>query len=459
MKRFILFQLSLLFYVFCSADIVVIPSQTTGKIKPMHAVNNGPVRIRSDQSRGNFPTYKAAQIPYARTHDASFFSAYGGEHSVDITGIFPDFSKDANDPASYDFVLTDEYLETIQDAGTKVFYRLGQRIEHEKKKYGILPPADFQKWAVICEHIIRHYTEGWANGYKWDIQYWEIWNEPDLDAGEAWKTNPRTWGGSEEQFFELFQITANHLNKCFPNLKIGGPAICGDEEWGDRFLAYMSKHNVQMDFFSWHIYSNRPNHMSEKADRIRKMMDKYGYNKAESILNEWNYVEGWSKEFPYTAKTISEMKGTAFLAAVMSACQDKPVDMLMYYDARPSTVFNGLWDFYTYAPTRGYYGIYAWSKLVEYGQQIKVNSDYKDLYVTAAKDNSGKIAIFITRYSGDNNVCASEKYKVKIENISVKKAIAHLTDDNHIYTEIPVNIKDGEMEIQLEPNAFIMIEL
>ena len=179
MKRVIFIQLFLLICTVCMADIVVIPSQTTGKIKPMNAVNNGPVRIRSDQSRGNFPTYEAAKIPFARTHDASFFSAYGGHHSVDITGIFPDFSKDANDPASYDFVLTDEYLESIQDAGTKVFFRLGQRIEHEKKKYGILPPADFQKWAVICEHIIRHYTEGWANGFRWDIQYWEIWGDEE----------------------------------------------------------------------------------------------------------------------------------------------------------------------------------------------------------------------------------------------------------------------------------------
>ena len=45
----------------------------------------------------------------------------------------------------------------IEAAGTKVFYRLGHRIEHEVKKYGTLPPKDFKKWAVICEHIIRHY--------------------------------------------------------------------------------------------------------------------------------------------------------------------------------------------------------------------------------------------------------------------------------------------------------------
>ena len=55
----------------------------------------------------------------------------------------------------------------------------------------LLPPKDFRKWAQICEHIIRHYNEGWADGHKWDIRYWEIWNEADLDS-KTWNTSPRT---------------------------------------------------------------------------------------------------------------------------------------------------------------------------------------------------------------------------------------------------------------------------
>lgn len=142
------------------------PAVELGKIKPMNAVNNGPIKAKSSQSRGNFEAYRNLEIPYARNHDAAFCSAYGGNHTVDINFIFPDFSKDANDPASYDFAATDRYLKTIREAGTKIFYRLGSKIEHGVKKYGTRVPPDFKKWAVICEHIIRHYNEGWANGYK-----------------------------------------------------------------------------------------------------------------------------------------------------------------------------------------------------------------------------------------------------------------------------------------------------
>ena len=161
----------------------------------MNGVNNGPAGpygLGKTQTRDNFDDYRAARIPFARTHDSSFSECYGSEHTVDITAIFPDFSRKADDPSAYDFAITDWYLKRIRDMGTEVFFRLGQKIEHHVKKYGILPPKDFRKWAQICEHIIRHYNEGWADGHEWNIRYWEIWNEADLDS-KTWNTNPRTW--------------------------------------------------------------------------------------------------------------------------------------------------------------------------------------------------------------------------------------------------------------------------
>ena len=191
-------------------------SRNDGKFKIMHAVNNGPVHKRhaKDQWSSNMETYMELKIPYARNHDAAFCATYGGEHTVDISAIFPDFDADPYNPDSYDFVCTDEYTLVTLDAGTETFFRLGQKIEHYIKKFNIFPPKDFQKWAVICEHIIRHYNEGWANGYNLNIKYWEIWNEPDLDRDDvAYK---RTWAGKKAQFFDLFEVAAKHLKKVLP---------------------------------------------------------------------------------------------------------------------------------------------------------------------------------------------------------------------------------------------------
>ena len=140
-------------------------STPCGHIKPLNATNNGPLRCGTYHALSNFEDYRAARIPYARTHDSALGEAWG-PHAVDISAVFPHFDADVSDPACYDFAVTDDYLANIRAAGTGIYYRLGQSIENNPaKKYDIFPPRDYRKWAAICEHIIRHYTEGWADGY------------------------------------------------------------------------------------------------------------------------------------------------------------------------------------------------------------------------------------------------------------------------------------------------------
>lgn len=385
------------------ATVQVDLSKNCGAVKPMHAVNNGPVyKFAEDQRITNMDSYRAAGIPFARTHDASFCSTYGGEHTVDIRAIFPDFDADPNDPASYDFVLTDEYLKVIEFAGAKVFYRLGNKIEHWKKKYGTLPPKDFHKWAVVCEHIIRHYTEGWADGFHMDIEYWEIWNEPDLDADDS--PHKRCWGGTKAQFFELYDVAARHLKACFPHLKIGGPAIAGHLEWAEDFLSQLK---APLDFFSWHIYANVPEKVAARAEKVRALLDKYGFAQTESILNEWNYVRGWTgDDWLYSLRMEKSLKGAAFIAATMSVCQGIPMDMLMYYDARPCGM-NGMFstDFICDC-LKGYYPFRMFNELYKLGTAVQVQAG-EGVYACAAR-GEGKAAVMLTHYNDDDAAQAQE---------------------------------------------------
>lgn len=437
--------------------VTVDPDETLGKIKYMNAVNNGPCVARGDQTRGNLPLWKAAKIPYARNHDAAFWSGYGGEHSVDIHAIFPDFSKDPYDPASYDFTLTDRFHFQIMEGGTKVFFRLGSKIEHNPKKYGTKVPPDFKKWAVICEHIIRHCNEGWAEGHHMNIEYWEIWNEPDLSSGQEDK---KTWQGTDEEFFELFRIAATHLKKCFPHLKIGGPALAGNQRWLKRFLAAMvTGERVPMDFFSWHIYCTEPAMISATAGMIRKMLDDHGYDKTESILNEWNYVRSWSAEFIYSIETIISIKGAVFTAAGMSSGQDAPVDMLMYYDARPCA-FNGMFDFYTFRPLKGYYPFIAWSKLLELGTQIKVdNGGRNSIYATAAADGKGKIGMLLSNYVECDELPEAISLTVKVKGTDLTDVKLYIVDRERSFEETSFRKNsDGGISFEMEPNTFVYLE-
>ena len=435
-------------------------SKTCGKFKPMNAVNNGPVHKRHavDQARSNLLDFKAARIPYARNHDAAFNAGYGGEHTVDISAIFPNFDADPYNEESYDFACTDEYIAVTLEAGTETFYRLGQKIEHYVKKFNIFPPKDFKKWAVICEHIIRHYNEGWANGYEYGIKYWEIWNEPDLDSDYkdgkwVYRDYRRTWGGNIEEFYDLYEVAAKHLKSCFPNLKIGGPAICGKVEWGADFLCEMQRREVPIDFFSWHIYTNRPAHVIERAAAVREAMDKYGYKDAESNLNEWNYVQGWQgDEFAYSIEQIIGLKGSAFTMAVMCLSQKSDIiDMLMYYDARPCA-FNGLWDMYFLRTLKGYYPFYWYGMFYDCEAEVRSECDPEDIYTLLGVDKNGKLTATVTYYTNDDE---APKKDVKLDFGRDGEYEVYYLDNSHDPKEA---VKTSKLEFTLERCTSVLIK-
>jgi len=450
------------------AQVTVSPDVPLGPIKRMNAVNNGPRINNAEQVyTGTTGYFRAANVGYSRNHDAAGSGAYG-EHVVDITMIFPDFSKNPNKPESYDFTLTDRYVKSIQDAGVEVFYRLGQSIENQPlKKYNIYPPKDNKKWAVIAEHIIRHYNEGWADGFHFNIQYWEIWNEPNLEwDDDKWKVDPRCWAGSPEEFYDFFEVAVKHLKGCFPNLRIGGPAMSGKDPgvrevpvWYDLLLAEMNRRQVPLDFFAWHIYECDPTVYVDYSYQVRALLDKYGYTEAESFLNEWNYIKSWTDDYPYSMRTLPSPKAAAFVCASMQEGQNCPTDMMMYYDWRPCT-FNGLFDPLSDTPIWGYWAIYSWGKLKTLGTQVMAESDVPDVRVTAAVGSEGRLGILVSRYVMDDNITSVQNVTVKLADGKFDERVrCHITDPFSMYTEYPVALQpDGTLLLEMQPDSFVYIE-
>ncbi len=401
---------------------------TSGKVKYMNAVNNGPTAPSVRSTKTNFDAYKAAHISYARNHDASFYQGFGGEHTVDVHRIFKNFDADENDPASYIFEPTDKYLKNIEAAGTKVFYRLGASIEHGFK-YGTYPPKDTEKWARICEHIINHYTNGWADGYNMDIEYWEIWNEPDCFNADG--SNP-CWQGTQEEFVEFFCTSLKMLKEKFPNLKIGGPAfmMIWSKEFIDKLLSALSERNIPLDFFSFHWYGRNISDLKSTLDEAKNMLAKYGFNNTELILNEWNYIQGWSgDEWEYSLKSEKGLKGAAFVASAMAVSQESGLDMLMYYDARPCAM-NGMFDADTFAPLKGYYPFVMFKALLELGTYIK-SEDATDIY-TCAATNGDSFALMLSHYNNDDET-AAKKVKLDFSNLpdGVREVEYYSLDETH----------------------------
>lgn len=413
------------------SEIIVDFSKENGKVKPMHAVNNGPVyKFAEDQRITNMGHYQKAGIPFARNHDAAFYANYGGEHIVDVNFIFRDFDKDPYDPESYDFVLTDEYIKVTEFAGTRTFYRFGSKIEHWSKKYNTLPPKDFKKWAIICEHIIRHYTEGWANGFHYDIQYWEIWNEADLDSDDS--KHKRCWGGTAKEFYELFNITLTHLKTQFPHLKIGGPAVAisKDGDWVNNFFKSLGE--VKPDFFSWHIYAQNVEDIQYRIRVMKDMLNRYGLTNCESILNEWNYVKGWTgDEWIYSLEQMKKIKGAAFIAAVMAMSQNEELDMLMYYDARPCAM-NGMFNTDIVAKClKGYYPFYMFNQLYTQKTSVEASGNGDGLWACAAKGDEQNTML---AYFDNDDTAPSRDVKVTFKNVTNSGKVKleyYLLDEDH----------------------------
>ena len=334
-------------------------------------------------------------------------------------------------------------------AGTKVFFRLGQKIEHGTKKYGIYPPRDFKKWAVICQHLIAHLNEGWANGHHYGIEYFEIWNEPDLYG--------KCWLGTPEQFYELYAVTARHLKNCYPNLKIGGPAVTGyNETWLRPFFEKIRAEYIPMDFFSWHGYAKEPREVVDAVRKFRMLLDEYGLENVQSILNEWNYVISFKgEEFIKTVETETGIKGAAFIAAVMAACQAEPVDMLMYYDARPCRM-NGLFSFYTYRPLKGYFAVKIWGEFLKMGCSCKVECDVPNIYAAAAKDESGEKAVMVSYYT-DNNSAVTQTLEIDLAGTDGQTDV-YLLDEKHYMTKVfSAEPENGSLKLVIEPNTVVLL--
>lgn len=384
-------------------EIKIYKNSIISKIKPMNAVNNLPHFINEKYDK----YIKNLGIPYVRLHDSFIMNP----RLVDIPAIFPNFDAEAEDPNSYDFAFTDNYIKKIISFDSQPFYRLGVSIENFRyiKAYNIIPPKDNLKWAKICEHIIAHYNKGWNNGFHYNIKYWEIWNEPDNYPDI--KDN-QMWAGTFEEYLKLYEVSANYLKEKFPEIKIGGYSSCGfyeilkqksaEEahissrtnyfiECFEKFLKFISskEHNSPLDFFSWHSYSNVDSNI-KYTKYVRQMLNKYGFNNTENILNEWNP----------SVKERGTLKDASNICANMVSLQAVGLDMLMYYDLRFNTDYCGVFNTVTHKPFKAYYVFKYFNEVALYKNVVDISINGNYLYGIATY-NGKKGMLLLTNNSDE----------------------------------------------------------
>lgn len=412
------------------ANFSVDPLNEIGLIRPLMHVNAGPLQpgFSSDISS----QFQSLGIQSVRTHDF-----YG---PCDIHTIFPDFNADASDPANYNFESTDEVIESIIATGAEVFFRLGESF-NSQSLYNA-PPSDNQKMAEISKNIVRHYNDGWNNGFNYGIEYWEIWNEPDLY---------HFWSGTALEFTTMYGVIASELKAYNPQLKIIGPAVSSmiSEWFVDEFLAGVSQFNYPLDGFSYHIYyMANPFGFALMDQRTEAKLAQYGLEDIPHYVTEWN-------NYAYSSNGTTEIwrndpYSGASTAAALIYYQDTEVERAHRY--RANEFLFGMFDDNSNITYSGL-AYEQFSKFIQHPTRLHTTGgDSLGFTILAGKNQlEGDLQFLVA-----NNGSAHSSYSVDVENIASNEIYEYTVfraDSTHLNEVLTTGVLDTENHILNVPCA------
>ncbi len=299
-------------------QVTVDAQNVVGTIRPVYGAHWDPGAANGALSKN----YIEMGVDMIRTHDACGINGTG---CGDLDGLgkscmFPSWTADATAAASYNFGPTDKMIQNIRAAGAEVFFRVGRSnlggLDNNKV------PADFDKYAEVVKHVVMHYNQGWANGFTYGIKYFEIWNEPDFKP---------FWGGTGDQYHELYGKVATAIRATEPTALIGGPANSTfNDKAGTRtsLMKYIKDNSLPFDFYSYHKYTNKsqdPYDYARMAQSFRDELDGLGFSKTEIMNTEYeSSLQG-------DVMLGGDAGKAAFAADALIYMQDGPVDRAMSY--------------------------------------------------------------------------------------------------------------------------------
>ena len=160
------------------------------------------------------------------------------------------YTEDANGKPVYNWKIIDSIFDTYIQRGMKPLAQIGfmpqalstnpYPYKHDWKpgdQYSKIitgwayPPMDYNKWAELVYQWVRHSVDRYG---KKEVEswWWELWNEPN-----------GYWKGTQQEFFKLYDYTADAVKRALPTAKIGGINIAGTggagaQQWLHAFVKH-----------------------------------------------------------------------------------------------------------------------------------------------------------------------------------------------------------------------------
>jgi len=182
------------------------------------------------------------------------------------------YSEDASGQAVYSWTILDKIFDAFHESGVKPLVEIGfmpkalsvhpepYRHDFPRTPVGEIytgwayPPKDYKKWSELVFRFVDHLRQryGDAEVKTW---LWEVWNEPDIGY----------WKGTREEYFKLYDFSAEGVLRAIPGARIGGPETTGPSntkaaEFLQSFLDHCAhqqnyangKIGTSLDFISFH---------------------------------------------------------------------------------------------------------------------------------------------------------------------------------------------------------------
>ena len=182
----------------------------------------------------------------------------------------------------------------------------------------VVNPVNYKEWDELIYKMVRHYNFERKDG----IVYWEVFNEPNI--GES--------GGcpglfSPEDYCLYYDHTVKAMLRADSSVKVGGPALAG---WKSNielpWLTYCHKHNLPVDFVSWHFYADDPATPKMGADYFRELLKRFPSLKPEFMIGEWNIGLNWKRK--------DEEFQVCYIPEAIKNMLEAGVDYSFYYQIR-----------------------------------------------------------------------------------------------------------------------------
>jgi len=319
-----------------SCEYIIIPAanltatihfdEEYGRIAPIHGVNNGPLvrnawEIEDCQhiwySANYTEEYNEMQIPSSRTHgegpgDMNRIWVHADENGVPVYEGY-----DPLNLSNYDFNETDQRVQaTLATTHTSVYWRMGYSKAYptyEDCSDWRSPPDNFTVFAQAAVQVLKHYREGWNDGFYFDsFDVVEVWNEPYLSD---W------WNGTADEYYELFHAVNSAVTSEFGDeievvaaITIGADSI----EFSERFMELAQQNNEPIDAIYVHLYRINPSQttyfFTHETESIGAFLAQYGYSENTPV-----YITEWNRNIPIYAQSPASQ---AYLTSVLTIYND-----------------------------------------------------------------------------------------------------------------------------------------